>query len=33
MKDAVTTAIAREQDLLSERLASPEVAAAIARFF
>jgi len=33
MKDAVTTAMSREQDLFSERLASPEVAAAIARFF
>ena len=33
MKDAVTTAMSREQDLFSERLASPEVSAAIARFF
>jgi hypothetical protein len=33
MKDAVTTAMSREQDLFSERPASPEVAAASARFF
>lgn len=33
MKDAVTTAMSRELDLFNERLASPEVAAAIAKFF
>jgi enoyl-CoA hydratase/carnithine racemase len=33
MKDAVTTAMSREKDLFNERMASPEVAVAIARFF
>lgn len=33
MKDAVTAAMSRELDLFNERLATPEVAAAIARFF
>ena len=33
MKDAVTAAMSRELDLFNKRLATPEVAAAIARFF
>lgn len=33
MMDAVTTAISRELDQFNERLASPEVTAAISRFF
>ncbi len=33
MIDAVTTAMSRELDLFNERLASPEVGAAISRFF
>jgi len=33
MKDAVTTAMSRELDLFNERLATPEVAEAISRFF
>ena len=33
MKDAVTSAMSRELDMFNERLASPEVADAIGRFF
>ncbi len=33
MRDAVTTAMSRELDLFNERLASPDVAAAIDQFF
>lgn len=33
MKDAVTTAMARELDLFNERMATPEVKNAISRFF
>ena len=33
MRDAVTTAMSRELDLFNERLASPDVAMAIDRFF
>ncbi len=33
MKDAVTTAMARELDLFNERMAAPEVKTAISRFF